>query len=824
MSDEMSREELLRIASAAAHQLKSPLSTVQTILGTLIGGFAGPLDARQRWLLQKALERCTNGVGLVADVMKLRTLEQLTEDAFGPVSMVAVVNSAVENHEEKARQRGVALRSTIDVSLTQQAVVNGHPGLMREIVSVLIDNAIKYTPKDGSVAVRLFVGEDGRVVVEVVDSGIGVPPEEMDLIFEEFHRAPNAKAVSSGGSGLGLSFARRAAERVAGRVGLEPADSGGTRAFASFPRSDEEVAEDFVAREAADAYEAKQKVTQRVVIIGGVAAGSKAAAKIMRLDPYADLTIVERGRFLAYSGCSLPHYIAGTISDQGKLLESPLGAQRDSSFFHDLKNVHTLELTEAVRIDREKRVVRVKNLLDDRESDVPYDKLILATGTRARKPDVPGVDLDGIFTLHGVEDAEAIRARLRSTKVKDVVIVGGGLLGCQITEAVAMRGARLTLVESQSSILGIVDREIAMHVAHHIESHGVRVLTEARALAFEPVVERDGEVAHVVLEDGRKLPCDFVLLASGIEPEVGLAREAGLEIGTTGAIKVDRHTRTNDPDIYAIGDCAEQYHVVTDAPAWLPGSAAAAIEGRIAAVNLCGGDETYPGVAGTIIVKVFDAAVARTGLTERRARKEGIEPISVLVPGPDRASFLPEAKPILLKLVADKATGRLIGAEAFGKGEIVKRIDVLATALMSGMTLDQVAHLNLGYSPHFSMALDNVIIAANVLRNKLQGVFEGVSPLDLAQEMVGDDPPFLLDVRLIQEFNDVRLRGSRHIPLGVLRSRVQELPRDKPIVCVCSIGLRSYEASLILKRHGFENVRVLDGGLQGWPYSLERLA
>lgn len=815
-------EDVLRIASAAAHQLKSPLSSVQTILATLIGGFAGPLDARQRWLLQKALERCSHGVTVVKDMMRLRSLEHLSDDALGPVSLVGVVSAAVDAYREPARQKGVGLESEVALDAAERGVIRGETGLVREIVSVLVDNAVKYTPKDGRVMVRMAErpGADGRdgLFVEVVDTGIGIPPDAYEHLFEEFYRAPSAKRVSSGGSGLGLSFAKRAADRLGGTLEIGPSAEGGVRAVLAFPRA---AGDDLaVAQESSPEGTDEQPISQRVVVIGGVSAGSKAAAKIMRLDPAADVTIIEKGRFLAYSGCGLPYYISGVIPQQGALLESPLGKRRDSSFFHELKNVRTLELTEAIGVDRERRVVRTRSRLDGTPAEIPYDKLVLATGAVPRIPDVPGVDLEGIFTLYGVEDAEAVRERMRSSRVHDVVIVGGGLLGCQITEAVAARGARVTLVEAQSSILGIVDREIALLVAGHMEGQGVRVLTDSEVVGFEG----DEKVTGVRLRDGRTLPCDFVLLAAGIRPEVTIAREAGLEIGETGAILVDEGLRTSDPDVFAIGDCAQQRHVVGGGPVWLPGTAAASIQGRVAAVNLCGGDEKYPGIVGTLIVKVFDAAVARTGLTQRRARQEGMETVSVVVPGPDRASFVPEAKPIILKLVADAETGRLIGGQAFGCGEVAKRIDVLATALMSGLDLDGIAHLNLGYAPHFAMAIDNVITAANVLRNKLDGAFVGVGAEELAQEMAGADPPVLLDVRLMSEFSDQRLRGSRHIPLGVLRSRVHELPKNEPIVLVCSIGLRSYEASLILRRHGFENVRVLDGGLEAWPFSVEALA
>ncbi|NJN63878.1 MAG: FAD-dependent oxidoreductase, partial [Acidobacteria bacterium] len=327
----------------------------------------------------------------------------------------------------------------------------------------------------------------------------------------------------------------------------------------------------------------------------------------------------------------------------------------------------------------------------------------------------------------------------------------------------------------------------------------------------------------VLLEDGTEIPASLVIMAVGIRPATQLAVEAGLEIGPTRAIAVNEQMQTSDPDIFAVGDCAEHPHLVTGTPVWMPGAAAATIQGRAAAVNICGGSDEYPGTAGTIIIKLFDATIARTGLTSAQARESGFDPVRAIVSGPDRAHFVPHAETILLAVIADRATRRLLGAQGFGAGEVAKRIDVIATAIGLGASVDALAHLSLSYAPPYAMAMDVEIAAANVLRNKLDGRFVGISPSALRESLVAQEPIELLDVRLPSEFNVVRLRGSKHVPLGALRSRLHEVPRERPIVLVCKVGLRSYEASLILRAHGFEDVRVLDGGLDGWPYGLERL-
>jgi NADPH-dependent 2,4-dienoyl-CoA reductase/sulfur reductase-like enzyme/rhodanese-related sulfurtransferase len=819
------RDELLRLASVIAHQLRSPLSAVQTVLGSLLGGFAGPLDPRQRWLVEKAWERCGSGLGLVRNLLRLRSLGQLDEANLGPVNMMTAISAAVDAVRDAADERGVTLTLLVDVPDIDSAWVRGEAGLIGEILGVLLDNAVKYTPHDGQVTVRLTLvgagpeaGATPKVCAEVVDNGIGIPAEGYERLFHEFYRSPTAKSIVAEGTGLGLAFAWRAARLFGGEVFLEPSASGGVRAVASFPQRPEYSRGVVSPAPTPFAGEARP-VSQRVLVIGGVTAGSKAAARIMRLDPDADVTIVERGRFLAYSGCGLPYYISGEVTEQRTLLETPLGSVRDSAFFHQLKNVRAHDLTEAVRIDRTRRVVRLRRLIDGQEHDQPYDRLIIATGARPVIPEVPGSDLGGIYTLQGVEEAEAIRSRLQAPRTKDVVIVGAGLLGCQIAEAMMMRGARLTLVEARPAILDIVDEEIGALVQRILEAHGVRVITGNPVAAFEG----EGRVWAVRLADGTAVSCDFVVLALGLLPEVDLAREAGLAIGPTGAIAVDRTLRTSDPVVFAAGDCAEQVHLVTGRPIWLSGAAQASMQGRVAAANVCGGHEEYCGVLGTTILKVFDGTVARTGLTEAEARDAGFAPVIALLPGPDRAHFLPNAQSVVLKLVVDGDTGRLLGGQGVGLGEVAKRIDVLATALQAGMSVHQLASLNLAYSPAYSMVFDNLIIAANVVRNKLDGRLVGISPFELWELLHSDAPPLLLDVRQPEEYGRIWLAGSRHIQLANLRSHLRDLPRDRQIVTVCSLGLRSYEANLILKSDGFDNVRALDGGLEAWPFAIERL-
>ncbi|MCG6963676.1 MAG: FAD-dependent oxidoreductase [Acidobacteria bacterium] len=826
---EEEREALVHLAAVVAHQLKSPLSAVQTVLSTVIGGFAGPLQPRQRWLLEKAWGRCTHGVSLVQDLLKLRSIEQMGDDALGPVNLLATFSMVVDSQADGARRRNVQVESFIDLTEPVHAWIHAERTVVGEAFAVVLDNAVRYSVDGGKVSARLYSepmseerGGGVQVCVEVVDAGIGIPPEGYTQIFAEFYRSPEARTMSPDGTGLGLAFASRAVRRLGGRIKLEPADTGGVRAvicFAHCPECATEAEAPLPSLDEPMDRDGEDGPSLRVVVVGGVTAGSKAAAKIMRCDPRARVTIVERGRFLAYSGCGLPYYVSGAVPEQRMLLETPLGLLKDPTSLYEHKRVRTMDLTEAVRIDRQQKTVWVRGLLGGEERELPYDRLILATGASAVVPDLEGSHLPGIYTLHGVEDAEAIRDELASGRVKEVIIVGGGLLGCQITEAVVLRGARLTLVEAGSAVLPIVDEEIGSLVRGELERHGVRVLTGRPVTGFEG----EERVRAVRLGDGSTLPCDFVLLTAGLRPEAELAEQAGLKLGSSGAVAVDSTLRTSDPSIYAVGDCAEQLHLVTGIPTWSPGAAAASIQGRIAAVNACGGDESYPGLVETLIVKIFDWGVARTGLTEAQARDSGLAPVCAVVPGPDRAHFIPTAKSLVLKLVVDRESRRVLGAQAVGPGEVAKRIDTVATALMAGMTVDNLACLNLAYAPPYSMVMDNVIVAANVVRDKLTGAYSWISSGELNRRLARGEEVFLLDVRLPTEYGATRLRGSRHIPLATVRSHLRELPHDTPIVIVCSLGLRSYEASLILQQHGFDNTLVLDGGLDAWPFAVERL-
>lgn len=551
----------------------------------------------------------------------------------------------------------------------------------------------------------------------------------------------------------------------------------------------------------------------KVVVIGGVAAGPKAAAKIMRLNPEAEVTVLEKGRFLSYAGCGLPYYLAGAVKEPKDLMSTPIGVVRDVAFFQKVKNVKVLNETEALEIDRAQKRVRARRNGEAADFWLAYDKLVLATGANPVRLPLPNSHLENIFTLHGVQDAEGIKALISQTQAREVVVIGGGLIGVETTEALVQCGCHVTLVETLPQVLRVLDWEMAQLVERHLESHGVRVLTRTQVTAFEGA----GRVSGVLTSQGR-LPADLVILGIGVRPQVDLARAAGLQIGATGGLQVNDRMQTSDPDIYAAGDCVESLDLVTGQPCFVPLGSTANKQGRVAAINICGGDDRFPGVLGSTVCKVFDFCVARTGLTESAARQSGFQAVTVIVPDADRAHYMPGAKPIMLKLVVDAPSRKLLGAQAVGPGHGDKRMDVAAMAITAGMTVDQLSKVDLCYAPPYSPTLDNIITAANVARNKLDGQVVGVTPMEVKQRLDAKEDFIFLDVRSPAEHQQERLPGSILIPLGALRARLHELPQGREIITFCKISLRGYEAAKILQGAGYERVRVMDGGAATWPY------
>jgi len=792
----------LRFASLIAHQLQTPLSSIGQALKIVLGEYTGPLLPQQRGSLETASLRCEQAMTSVRRMLAIIKAQEERSTEPHPALLTAVARQLHAQYSREAAERGLFL----DLDLPEGPVyVRIEESALTEALIALLNNAVKYTPERGKI--RLAVEHGGRpdqIRLSVSDSGVGIPEGQREKIFEPFFRATTARDSSRPGVGLGLTFVKSVVTAAGGSVEVGTADLGGAEFVLNLPLAE---------APAAGESEREKQPSLRVVIVGGVTAGPKAAAKIIRLMPDADVTVVDKGNVMSYAGCGLPYYVAGEVRDQKHLISSPAGVERDPVFFRSVKNVHVMNYTEAVEIDRIEKRICVRDLSSGRESWLGYDKLLLATGSSPSVPESLRTSLKNVFTLQGVRDAEGIKIALAGTRARDVVIVGGGLLGIEMTESLVRRGARVTVIEQLPGILKILDADMAFLVERHLEAHGVRILTGTTATGLEG---RDA-VSGVVTDRGT-CPADVVILTTGARPNTDLARRAGLEIGRTSAIVVDEFMRTSDPDIYAAGDCVKQFHRVGKRPCYFPLGSTASKQARVAAVNICGGSDRFPGILGSCICKLFDYCAARTGLGESEARELGYDVVTVLAPGPDKDHYMPNARLLLMKLIVDRTSRRLLGAQATGPGAADKRIDVAGMAIGAEMTVDELANADLCYAPPYSTAMDNIITAANVARNKLDGYMPGITPTETYEKLRRGDDFIFLDVRTPEEYDRVRLPGARLIPLATLRHRHASLPKESEIIVFSSISLRGYEAGLILAAAGFSRVRVMEGGMAMWPF------
>jgi len=557
---------------------------------------------------------------------------------------------------------------------------------------------------------------------------------------------------------------------------------------------------------------------QRIVIIGGVAAGPKAAARARRLDPHAEITIIERDRLLSYAGCGLPYYISGVVEDQRELMCTPVGVLRDPEFFAKAKDIRALNRTEAVAIDREAKEVEVLDRETGERQRIAYDKLVIATGAEPVDPPIPGADSKRVLQLKRIGDAERFRDALRRGTGLRVTIIGGGLIGMEMSEALSEADCSVTVIEMLPHILPMLDSDMALLVEEHLAGSGVTIMAATRVERIEDA----GTDALSVATDRGDVPSDLVLMSVGVRPNVKLAREAGLALGPLGGIRVNEFLETSDSDVYAAGDCIEKHCFMRGEPGLVPMGSAANKEGRVVGSNVAGRRDRFPGVAGTVVLKVFDWNVGRSGLGETEAKALGIDAISVVVPGPDISHYYPGAQPIVVKLTVNRADRKLIGIQAVGSGDVAKRVDVAVTAMTAGMTVDQVAMLDLAYAPPYASAMDILITTADTARNVLDGLFEQVTPAEVQAMRERGDDFAILDTRSPDEYEQGRIPGATLVPLGALRTRVAEIPREKPVVALCKTSLRAYEASRCLQGRGFTNIKVMSGGMMAWPYEQDK--
>jgi NADPH-dependent 2,4-dienoyl-CoA reductase/sulfur reductase-like enzyme/rhodanese-related sulfurtransferase len=543
---------------------------------------------------------------------------------------------------------------------------------------------------------------------------------------------------------------------------------------------------------------------KRILIVGGVAGGMSAATRLRRLDEFADVVVFERGPFVSFANCGLPYHLGGEIADRGKLIvQSP---QR-------LKQVFKLDVranTEVLSVDRTAKTVTARHIITGEESTERYDDLILATGAAAVMPPTPSLRRAGHFTLRTIPDLDGVMDWITKQSAKTALVLGGGFIGLEAAEQLHRRGLTVTVVEKNPQVLTPLDPEMASHVQLELKKHGVRLELSNPVERFEDA-KTGASVA--VLANGTRIPADVVIVGVGVRPESKLAKEAGLEIGTSGGVKVNSRLQTSDPHIWAVGDVIEVTHGVTGTPAVIPLAGPANRQGRVVAGNIAGQDSHYRDTLGTAIVRVFDTTAGVVGANEALLKKTGTPFQAVHLHPNSHAGYFPGAKPIALKVLFHPESGKLLGAQAVGEDGVDKRIDVIATAIFGGMTIDDLAELELCYAPPFGSAKDPINLAGMAAQNVTEGLvsvaqWHEVPALVAAGAVV-------IDVREPGERDGGIIPGSRSIPLGSLRDRLNELPKDAELLVHCASGQRSYNACRVLVQHGFK-CRNLTGSFKTW--------
>jgi len=557
---------------------------------------------------------------------------------------------------------------------------------------------------------------------------------------------------------------------------------------------------------------------KRIIVIGGSAAGPKAASRARRLDENAEITIIQKAPDLSMASCGYPYYVAGVFDDRNQLLATPAGLVRDANFFWDAKRIKALVNTEVTKIDRDNKNVEYKNLLTGETASLPYDKLVIATGATPFKPPVPGIDLKGVTTLQSMADSDFLRRIGDEGEVKNAVVIGGGLIGIETCEALVLSDIEVTLVELLPQLLPFLDKDMSLNVKKYLKTKA-NVILENGVSEF---IGENGKLKAVKLQDGTIIPCEIAVVATGVRPNINLAKEAGLKIGECRAIEVNSYMQTSDPDIYAIGDCIEIPHLISGKKVHAPLGDLANLQGRVAGDNVIKGNVSqFPGTIQSGICKVFDYGVGAAGLSQQGAVRHGFENIETVINvSPDKPGFM-GANILITKLVVDKNTNRILGAQVLGPGDVSKQVTTWAMAIQAKMTVEDMLNLDLPYAPPYSLAIDHSIATAHIMQNKLDGLFVGITPTELKEKLERKDPMFLMDLRNPGEFEVMKIGiGEKLIPQWEFRDRWEELPKDKnaEIIAWCKISLRGYEAVRALMQYGYKNVKLLEGGVLGWPW------
>lgn len=538
---------------------------------------------------------------------------------------------------------------------------------------------------------------------------------------------------------------------------------------------------------------------KKIVVVGGVAGGASAAARIRRLDEQANIVMFEKGPHVSFSNCSLPYHLSGIVENSKRLV------MMNPESFESKYNINARVNSEVVAINRANKTVTVKNVETNETYEESYDELILSPGASPIVPNLQGVDLPHVFTVRNVVDIEKLQHAIVEKDAKNIAVVGGGFIGVEVAENLRLAGRGVSLVEFAPQILVPFDEDMVQILHKEVTDHGVElVVNDGLAKITE---------TSIVLNSGKEIQADIVVLAIGVRPETELAKDAGLDIGETGAIKVNQFYQTNDRHIYAVGDAIEVYHRLMHKQTRLALAGPAQRQARAVADHIYGIPTTNKGVIGSSSIQVFDYAAAATGLNERTAKQIGLNVDAVYLIAPDKVGLMPNSNPLHFKLIYEVPTGRVVGAQAIGKGNADKRIDVIATLITMNGTIEDLKELELSYSPMFSTAKDVVNLAALVATNIMHGRFKQVRVSDV-RDLVKRGA-VIIDVREENEFAAGAVKGAKNIPLSQFRERMHEIPKDVPVYVHCRSAQRSYNAVMALENSGYENVYNVSGSFLG---------
>lgn len=538
---------------------------------------------------------------------------------------------------------------------------------------------------------------------------------------------------------------------------------------------------------------------KKILIVGGVAGGATAAARLRRLDETSQIIMFERGEYISFANCGLPYYIGGVIENREALLVQTVEGM-SKRFNLDIRN-----FSEVVSIDPENKTISVKNLKTNEEYKESYDELILSPGASPIKPPIPGLDkADNVFTLRNIPDTDRIKAYVDDNRPKEAVVIGGGFIGVEMAENLVERGVKVHLIEMLEQVMAPFDYEMAQILHGHMEDNGVDLILGDGVDSFK----NDGNT--IVLKSGKQVSTDMTILSIGVRPENKLAKDAGLELGPRGHILVDENMMTSKDHIYAVGDAIQTKDLIFQEGASIALASPANRQARIVADRINGIDSKYKGVLGTSVAKVFDMTASSTGNNEKKLKQMGIENYETVHLHPlSNAGYYPTANPMDLKLIFEVPSGKVLGAQAIGYTGVEKRIDVIATAIAAGMTVRELQDIELAYAPPFSSAKDPVNMAGYAASNILDGLVKKVDVMEIDQLVEGGE--YLLDIRTEEEYSLGNINGSVNIPLDELRDRMDEIPKDRNIYVNCQVGLRGYLGCRILNQNGF-NTYNLDGG------------